>query len=54
MKSEKQSLTVFLDEEENPRAILFYNKNRDRILYTTVKADEEQIVELLENKYTKI
>lgn len=50
MKNEKQSLRIFLDENGEPKAIIFFNKNRDRVIYVLSKADEDQIVDLLENK----
>jgi len=47
MNLEKQSLPVLLDKKTgNPIAIIFFNQNRDRIIYTLSKADEEEIVAL--------
>lgn len=51
-KVEKQSIPVVIDNDE-PIAIIFYNKNRDRIIYRLEKADEESIIDLIEDKNGK-
>lgn len=51
---EKIALTVFMGEDNEPRGFLYFNKNRDRIVYTVAKADEEDIIELLNCKEVKI
>jgi hypothetical protein len=48
-KVEKQSIPVVIENEE-PIAIVFYNKNRDRIIYMLEKAGEDDIIDLLETK----
>ena len=45
---EKMALPVISDNGE-PIAIIFFNKNRDRIIYMLQKADEEEIVGLIES-----
>jgi hypothetical protein len=44
---QKQSIPVIMDEDGNPVAIVFYNKNRDRIVYVVEKAGEDELIELL-------
>lgn len=44
---QKMSLPVVFDEKGNPKAIVFLNGNRDRVIYVCEKADEDEIVELL-------
>jgi hypothetical protein len=50
MNTEKVGLTVFKDEKDEPKAIIYFNKNRDRIIYTLQKADDDQIIELITTK----
>ncbi len=52
-KVEKQVTPVVIDDDE-PKAIIFWNKNRDRVIYMTVKASEEEMMELIENPEKKI
>lgn len=54
MKAEKQSIPIFIDEEGEPKAFIFYNKNRDRIIYTVTKAGEDELIEILECKEKKV
>lgn len=45
---EKQAIPVIIDSKTNePIAIIFYTQNRERIIYTLTKADEEDIMKLL-------
>jgi hypothetical protein len=48
-KVEKMALPVVVENDE-PKAVIFYNKNRDRIIYILEKAGEDELIELLENK----
>ncbi len=50
MKIEKQCVPVFIGENNEPKAIIFYNINRERIIYKVTKADEEELIELYESK----
>jgi hypothetical protein len=47
---QKQSIPVVMDEKGDPVAIVFYNTNRDRIVYVVEKAGEDDLIELLGNK----
>jgi hypothetical protein len=47
-KVEKMALPVVVENDE-PVAIVFYNKNRDRIIYILEKAGEDDLISLLEN-----
>lgn len=51
-KVEKQCIPVVLDEQGEPIAIIFYNKHRDRVIFTTKSADEDEIIDLIECKDT--
>lgn len=53
-KIEKQSIPVFLDEDGEPTAIIFYTKNRERVIFLVKKADEDEIIALFEGKNTKV
>ena len=44
---EKQAIQVIMDENRNPLAIIFVNKDRKRIICNTQEADEDEIVNLL-------
>ena len=47
-KIEKQALPVVIDlATGEPVAIVYFSPNRERIIYLTRKADEDDIVELL-------
>lgn len=46
---EKQVNPVVIEDDE-PIAIVHYNKNRDRIIYMLEKAGEDDIIKLLENE----
>jgi hypothetical protein len=46
---EKQSIPVVI-EDDQPIAIVFFNKNRDRIIYILEKANEDEIIGLIEDK----
>lgn len=48
-KVEKQAVPVVLVDGE-PVAIIFYNKNRDRVIYMLSKAGEDEIINLIEDK----
>jgi hypothetical protein len=48
-KVEKQVIPVVIENDE-PIAIVFYNKNRDRIIYMLEKANEDDIINLIEDK----
>lgn len=50
MTTEKQGLPVIKDKDNNPIAIIYFNNNRDRIIYMVRKADEDEIVDLFTNK----
>lgn len=47
-KVEKMALPVVVENDE-PKAVIFYNKNRDRIIYILEKAGEDDLIALLEN-----
>lgn len=47
-------MPVFLDEDGNPRGFIWFNKNRERVLFVAAKADEEEIISLIENKDVKV
>jgi len=49
-KIERQALPVLMDATGEPLAIIFFNKSRDRIIYTLTKADEDAIVELFQKQ----
>lgn len=45
---EKQGLPVIIDHQTGqPLAIIFFSKDRERIIYILSKATEEDIIELL-------
>ena len=46
---QKMALPVVVDEKGELVALIFYNKNRDRIIYTVQRASEDEIIELLES-----
>jgi hypothetical protein len=48
-KVEKQAVPVVVENDE-PVAIVYYNKNRERIIYILTKADEDEIINLIEDK----
>lgn len=54
MKIQKQNLPVFIDENDEPRALIYFNKNRERIIYNITKAGEDELIELYECKDTTI
>ena len=47
---ERQALPVLMDAKGEPIAIIFFNKNRERIIYTLTKADEDAIIELFQKQ----
>jgi hypothetical protein len=51
-KVEKQAVPVVIEDDE-PIAIVFYNKNRDRIIYMLEEAGEDDIISLIEDKNGK-
>lgn len=52
---EKAIVTVFLDEDNNPRGLVWFNsKARVRELFVATRADEEAIIGLIENKDVKL
>jgi len=54
MNIEKQALPVFIDSNtQEPIAILYFNKNRERIVYNLIKSDEESIIELFNQSKTQ-
>lgn len=40
---EKCALPVFLNEEGQPIGLIFFSKNRERVIYQVKKANEDQI-----------
>lgn len=48
--SQKQSVTVFLDASNEPVGLIYFSKDRERIIYSMQKADEEEIVNMFESK----
>ena len=44
---EKQAIPIVIDENNNPIAVVYFNKGRDRIIYMLKKANEDEIVALL-------
>lgn len=46
----KASVSIFLDDQQEPCGLIYFNKNRERVIYIVEKADEEQIVSLFEGK----
>lgn len=53
-KIEKQSVPVFLNEDNEPIAVIFTLHNRDKVIFLTKKADEEEIIGLYECKEVKL
>lgn len=57
MKLEKQHIPVFVNDNGEAIGILFFNKNRERVIYIATEADEEEIISLINdhngNKETK-
>lgn len=52
-KVEKQALPVIIDTNTGePIALIFFSPQRERIIYTLKKADEDEIVELLTQSTT--
>ena len=45
---DRQSVPIVIDDGE-PVAIVYLNRNRDRVIYSLEKANEDRIVELLSN-----
>lgn len=44
---EKQALPVIIDHATGePVALIFFNKNRERVIYNLVKSDEDGIIEI--------
>lgn len=54
MEATKQGVTLFTDEKGEPKAFIYFNQDRKRIIYTVKEADEDEIVELLEVKNKNI
>ena len=50
MTIEKCSVPIVSDDKGEPIALVYFSKNRERVIYTLVKADEDTIVKLLEGK----
>lgn len=46
----KAHISIFLDDQNEPCGLIYFNKNRERVIYLVDKADEEQIVGLFEGK----
>ncbi len=51
---QKQNIPIILNEEGDAIAIIFFSKNRDRIINLVTKADEDQIIALFERTDMKI
>ena len=51
---ERQNIPIIKNEEGDAIAIIFFNKNRDRIINLVTKADEDQIINLFQQTDTKI
>lgn len=43
----KQALPVVLNEQGDPIAVIYFSKERERIIYILQKADEDEIIALL-------
>ena len=54
MKADKQSITVFINKDKEPVAIIYLNKYRNREIFVLSKAGDNDIIELLECKDQKI
>ena len=52
-KVEKQSVPVVITDDE-PVAMIFYNKHRDRVIYMLERASEEDLIDLIQDKNDKI
>lgn len=50
-KVEKVSVSLFISDENEPIAMVYFNKNRERVIYTITKADETEIIALFENNF---
>lgn len=51
---EKQSIPVFLGEDKEPIAIIYFSPTRERVIYLTKKADEDEIIALFDKTDIKI
>jgi len=46
----KQGIPVIFNDKGEPVAVIFFSQNRDRIIYMIEKADEEEIISLINTK----
>ena len=50
MEAQKQGLTVFIDTNGEPKAVIYRSKSGEWLIYTLVKAGEDEITELVVSK----
>lgn len=53
-KIEKLNLPVFLNEDGEPIAIIYFTENRERVLFMVNRASEDEIIAVYEAKDSKI
>lgn len=53
-KIQKQCIPIFLDDDEEPVAFIYFTKHRERVIFVVKKADEDEIISLFEQENTKI
>lgn len=46
----KAHVSMFLDDKDEPCGLIYFNKNKERVIYLVAKADEEEIITLFEGK----
>lgn len=47
---QKANISLFIDDQNEPIGMIYFNKNRERVIYMIDKADEDQITGLFEGK----
>ncbi len=45
---QKQAVPVIIDPNNEPMAIVYFTQARERVIYMLQKADEEEIIQLLD------
>ncbi len=51
---EKASIPLFLNDTNEPAGLIYYNKNKERVIYIVHKTSEEEIINLFNNNDRKI
>ena len=49
---QKQAIPVVINSNNEPIAIIYFNRNRERIIYLLEKAGEDEIISLLNHDKT--